>query len=122
MFCPKTPDEYTLPALSTAIPSGLILNELVTNSLKHAFPGGKSGEIIVELQPSEDHAFQIIVKDNGVGIPKDLDLAHTASMGFQIVTMLVGQLEGSLEVQRESGTTVKVNIKESVYKPRIYGP
>jgi len=115
----KTDLEDVFLDIQTAIPSGLILNELVTNSLKHAFPEGKNGEIIVELHPSADHAFQIIVRDNGVGIPKDLDIGHTASMGLQIVTMLVGQLEGSLEVQRESGTTVKVDIKESLYKARI---
>jgi PAS domain S-box-containing protein len=105
--------------IQTAIPCGLILNELVTNSLKHAFPDGRSGEIMIELHPLAEHTFQIIVKDTGVGIPKDLDLSHTTSMGLQIVTSLLNQVEGSMEVQREGGTTVKIVFKESKYRSRL---
>jgi PAS domain S-box-containing protein len=105
--------------LQTAIPCGLILNELVTNSLKHAFPEGKGGEIIIELHPLEEHTFQMVVKDNGVGIPEDLDIGNATSMGLQIVTILVNQLEGSMEVQREGGTTVKIIFKELRSKSRL---
>jgi PAS domain S-box-containing protein len=98
--------------IRTAIPCGLILNELVTNSLKHAFPNGRSGEIIVELHPLEEHTCQIIVRDNGVGIPQDLDMGNPPTLGWQIVTMLVRQIEGSLEVQKEGGTTVKILFKK----------
>lgn len=105
--------------IQTSIPCGLILNELVTNSLMHAFPKGRKGEILVELHPLEEHTFQMIVKDNGVGIPKDLDIKHTTTLGLQIVTMLVNQIEGSIEVQREGGTTVKIVFKESRCKSRL---
>jgi PAS domain S-box-containing protein len=105
--------------IQTAIPCGLILNELIMNSLMHAFPEGKSGEIMVELNPLEGHTFQIIVKDNGVGMPKDLDIRHTTTLGLQIVAMLVKQLEGSMEAQREGGTTVKIVFKELKYKSRF---
>jgi two-component sensor histidine kinase len=105
--------------IQTAIPCGLILNELVTNSLKHAFPEGKGGEITVELHPLEEHTFQMVVKDNGVGIPEDLDIGNAKSMGLQIVTILVNQLEGSMEVQREGGTTVKIVFKELRSKSRL---
>jgi PAS domain S-box-containing protein len=105
--------------IQTAIPCGLILNELVTNSLKHAFPEGSGGEIIVEMHPLEQHAVQIVVKDNGRGMPKDLDIKRPIGMGLQIVNMLVNQLEGSIEVQRNGGTIVRIVIKESIYKSRI---
>jgi two-component sensor histidine kinase len=105
--------------IQTAIPCGLILNELITNSLRHAFPDGRGGDITVELHPLKNHTFQIIVRDNGVGIPEDLDIGHTKTMGLQIVTMLVNQLEGSTELQREGGTTVKIVFKELKYKSRL---
>jgi PAS domain S-box-containing protein len=105
--------------IQTAIPCGLILNELVTNSLKHAFPEGSGGEITVEMHPLEQHAVQIVVKDNGRGMPKDLDIKRPIGMGLQIVNMLVNQLEGSIEVQRNGGTIVRIVIKESIYKSRI---
>ena len=98
--------------IQTAIPCGLILNELVTNSMKHAFPEGRRGEITVGLHPLEEHSFQIVVRDNGVGIPKNQDIEHTTTLGLQIVTMLVKQIEGSMEVQREDGTTVKIVFKK----------
>jgi two-component sensor histidine kinase len=105
--------------IQTAIPCGLILNELVTNSLKHAFPEGKGGEIIVKMHPLEAHAFQIVVKDNGVGIPENLDIQRPPGMGLQIVSMLVNQLDGSMEVKRNGGTAVTIVIKESTYESRI---
>jgi len=98
--------------IQTAVPCGLILNELITNSLKHAFPEGRGGEIIVELHPLEEHTFQMVVKDNGVGIPKDLDINYTTTLGFQIAAMLVKQIEGLMEVQKEGGTTIKIVFRE----------
>ena len=98
--------------IQTAIPCALILNELITNSLKHAFPGGRGGEIIVELHPLEEHTFQMIVKDNGVGIPKGLDIEHTSTLGLQIAAMLVKQVEGSMEVLQEGGTTFMIVFRD----------
>jgi two-component sensor histidine kinase len=115
----KTNLEDVFLDIQTAIPCGLILNELITNSLKHAFPDGRGGDITVELHHIKNHTFQIIIRDNGVGIPEDLDIGHTKSMGLQIVTMLVNQLDGTLEVQREAGTTVQVVFKELKYKSRL---
>jgi PAS domain S-box-containing protein len=105
--------------IQTAIPCGLILNELVTNALKHAFPAGTDGEILVELRPLEEDAFEMIVRDNGVGIPDGLDVGSTATLGLQIVTTLVRQIEGSMEVQGDGGTAVKVVFKRSRYKPGL---
>ncbi|MDG2617968.1 PAS domain S-box protein [Thermoleptolyngbya sichuanensis XZ-Cy5] len=97
--------------LNTAIPCGLIINELVSNALKYAFPEGQSGNITicVEIQPPADdsttsHLGTLTVSDNGVGMPPDLDWQHTNSLGLVIVRSLVAQLQGDLELQRESGT------------------
>ncbi len=105
--------------IQTAIPCGLILNELVTNALKHAFPPGTDGEILVELRPLEEDTFEMIVRDNGVGIPDELDVGSTATLGLQIVSTLVRQIEGSIEVQKDGGTTVKVVCKKSRYRPGL---
>lgn len=96
--------------LNTAIPCGLIINELVSNALKYAFPEGRSGNITicVEIQPPADGTTsrlgKLTVSDNGVGIPPDLDWQHTNSLGMVIVRSLVAQLQGDLELQRELGT------------------
>ena len=105
--------------IQTAIPCGLILNELITNALKHAFPDASGGEIMVELRPLNQNAFEMIVRDNGVGIPDGLDVGSTATLGLQIVNTLVRQIEGSMEVQRDSGTTVKIVFKKSRYRPGL---
>jgi PAS domain S-box-containing protein len=99
--------------IQRAIPCALILNELITNSLKYAFPEGHGGEVAVESHPLGDGTFQIVVKDNGVGIPDDVDIRNTKSLGLQIVSMLVDQLEGRMEVERKNGTTVKMAFKSS---------
>jgi PAS domain S-box-containing protein len=102
--------------IQTAIPCGLILNELVTNALKHAFPRGTDGEILMELRALEEDTFEMIVRDNGVGIPGELDVGSPATLGLQIVSTLVRQIEGSMEVRGDGGTTVKVVFKKSKYK------
>jgi len=105
--------------IQTAIPCGLILNELITNALKYAFPKNSGGEITVEWHPAGDHAFQMVVKDDGVGIPEDMDIQNPKSFGLQIVTMLVNQLEGNMEVQRKGGTIFKIVFRELKYNSRF---
>jgi PAS domain S-box-containing protein len=97
-----------------AIPCGLIINELVSNALKHAFPAReiRDGRISVTLCPSSpgNGTMELIVSDNGVGLPADFDLETLASLGLTMVRLLAGQLEGSLEfdTQARGGTTFKV--------------
>ena len=105
--------------IQTAIPCGLILNELITNSLKHAFPQGRRGEIGLGLHPLKDRTYQMIVRDTGVGLPQDVDIRDPKSFGLQIVTMLVDQLEGKMEVEKEGGTTFKILFKELKYKSKL---
>ena len=88
--------------LDTAIPCGLIINELVLNSLKHAFPSGKPGEIYISGMTSDsDNKFILIVGDNGIGLPPDFDFRNTESLGLQLVNILANQLEGTIAILNE---------------------
>lgn len=97
--------------INTAIPLGLIVNELITNSLKHAFPEGKMGEINIDFHPQDDH-YEFSVKDNGIGFPKDLDFHNTNSLGMQMVTSLTDQIDGEIELNRSGGTEFKITFKD----------
>jgi len=97
--------------INTTIPLGLIVNELVTNSLKHAFPEGNSGEINVDFHQIDDH-YEFTVKDNGVGFPEDLDFQNTDSLGMQIVNSLTDQIDGEIELDNNNGTEFKISFKE----------
>jgi PAS domain S-box-containing protein len=92
--------------INRAIPCGLIINELVTNALKHAFPGEKKGELIVRIRREEDDCYQLTVKDTGVGLPEGFDPDKRETLGFQIVHDLVKQLNGSIEFLRKEGTEI----------------
>ena len=106
--------------LETSIPCGLIINELVSNALKHAFPpGAPSGEVRLALRPAPDGRFALTVSDNGVGLPADLDFRHTETLGLQLVNLLVEQLGGTIELHREGGTTFEVTFAEAKYRPMI---
>ncbi|MCQ3980717.1 MAG: histidine kinase, partial [Anaerolineae bacterium] len=94
--------------IDAAVPCGLIINELISNALKHAFPNNYHGEILVELQKNQQQ-ISLCVSDDGIGFPADLDFQNTNSLGLQLVNTLVGQLDGTIELQNGSGTTFKIN-------------
>ena len=93
--------------IDKAIPCGLILNELVSNSLKHAFPAGEEDEIRIDFRSEKDKCM-LIVSNNGVDFPKDLDFRNTESLGLQIVVDLTEQLDGTVELDGSGGTTFKI--------------
>jgi PAS domain S-box-containing protein len=93
-----------LLGIDSAVPCGLIINELVSNCLKHAFPAGRSGEIRIELGRQDDNNLVLRVSDNGVGLPKDLDFENLKSLGLRIVRTLTEQLNGALEFHNSGGT------------------
>jgi PAS domain S-box-containing protein len=95
-------------AVDTAMPCALILNELVSNCLKYAFPDGRVGEVIVGMQYA-DGTYTLTVADNGVGFPADVDLRATGSLGMQLVTALVDQIDGTVELNRENGTSFVIS-------------
>lgn len=89
--------------VDVATPCGLIVNELVSNCLKHAFPGERSGTVHVHLSHHRTEC-RLIVRDDGVGFPEDIDFHNTPSLGLQLVCTLVRQLGGRMVLSRESGT------------------
>jgi len=103
--------ENILLDINTAIPLGLIVNELITNSLKYAFPDKKPGKINVDFHPT-DHHYEFTVKDNGIGFPKDIDFQKTDSLGMLIVNSLTDQIDGDIELDRNNGTEFKITFKE----------
>jgi PAS domain S-box-containing protein len=103
--------------IDTAIPLGLIINELVTNSVKYAFPEGK-GTIKIELK-SLTGEMKLTIADNGIGLPKDIDLETTETLGLKLVYTLVNQLEGKLKMSVDDGTEFIITFKEVEYKKRI---
>ena len=117
--------------MDTAVPLGIIVNELVSNSLKHAFSGRTEGEIQIKLyrqeisrskrssygshreRDSKRTEFTLIVLDNGVGIPEAVDFENSDTLGLQLVSILVEQLDGELELKRDNGTefTIRISVR-----------
>jgi PAS domain S-box-containing protein len=96
--------------MDTAVPIGLILTELLSNALKHAFLPGRKGKLTIRFRSQGKKALALIVQDNGVGLPRDIDINRPGSLGLQLVSLLTRQLEGTIEVERRSGTSFKVTI------------
>lgn len=97
-----------------SIPLGLILNELLSNSLKYAFPDGRKGDINIEFYHEEDDLLSLIVKDNVVGFPENIDFKKTESLGLQLVNMLTEQVNGDVQLKRKDGTKFKINFKDKI--------
>jgi len=98
--------------ITLAIPCGLITNELLSNALKHAFPGERTGTITLSLRSPEPHTYELTVSDDGIGLPEAIDLHTTTSLGLHLVTILVeDQLKGEIEVERTGGTRFRITFK-----------
>jgi two-component sensor histidine kinase len=97
--------------MDTAIPLGMIINELVSNSLKHGFPDAVEGNVNVTLE-LYCNEFTLKVSDDGIGFPENVDFRKTASLGLQLVTTLVDQINGTIELERNGGTSFKISFKE----------
>ncbi|HYP12940.1 MAG TPA: PAS domain S-box protein, partial [Bryobacteraceae bacterium] len=98
--------------LAKAIPCGLIVNELLTNCLKHAFPAGRSGEIRVALQCERGRCL-LEVADSGVGVPPEVTIENTTSLGLRLVSVLTQQLQGDVRLDRDGGTRVAISFSDS---------
>ena len=98
--------------INTAIPCGLIVNELISNALKHAFPNGRNGEVAIELHPIDGDGYFLRVRDNGVGFPEGLDFRRTGTLGMQIISTLVSQIDGRLDFQSQNGTSFVLEFNE----------
>ncbi|MBN2283823.1 MAG: PAS domain S-box protein [Deltaproteobacteria bacterium] len=107
-------------SIETAVPCGLIANELITNVLRHAFPGGRAGTVTVELGPDPAaEGYVLVVGDDGIGMPEEIDHRNPDSFGLQLVNILTQQLDGTVELDRSAGTLFRVTFRELQYKQRI---
>jgi two-component sensor histidine kinase len=97
--------------VNKATPCGLILNELLSNALKHAFPAGRSGEIHVDLRVDAARQVTLVVSDTGVGLPIELDVLNAETLGLQLISTLTEQLAGTLTLDRSQGTVFTLTFK-----------
>ncbi|MCU0546571.1 MAG: PAS domain S-box protein [Oscillatoriaceae cyanobacterium Prado104] len=105
--------------IETAIPCGLIINELASNSLKYAFTQNREGEISIDFRQMSDREFHLSIRDNGTGFPEGFDVESTETLGLRLVRMLTRQLEGSLAIDSQCGTCYDIRFKELNYRRRI---
>jgi PAS domain S-box-containing protein len=103
--------------IDTAIPCGLIINELISNSLKYAFPNRRKGIISVSLKRDEE-SLELIIKDDGIGIEKGKELMSGDTLGMKLVQLLTGQLDGNINMVNEAGTEFTITFRELSYKKR----
>jgi len=94
--------------VNTAIPCGLVINELVSNALKYAFPNERGGVVVVGLKVTPDRTAVLSVQDDGIGLPADLDHQNTTTLGLQLVNTLTKQLNGTIGLIRDRGTTFSI--------------
>ena len=102
----KVNSENVYLNINTAIPCGMIINELISNSFKHAFPDGRSGEVCIDLS-SEDDGFKLVVSDNGVGIKGDINIKDSKTLGFRLIDTLVKQIDGKMSLDTINGTQMR---------------
>ncbi len=107
--------------INTSIPLGLILNELLTNALKYAFPNNElgvsknlDGKVTVKLHRKDD-GYRLIVEDNGVGLPEDFDLENSSSLGIQLINTLTQQIDGHVSYCSDNGTRFIIDFKDNLY-------
>jgi PAS domain S-box-containing protein len=98
--------------LDIAIPCGLVINELLTNSLKHAFKDRQTGNITLDMHLGDDHKFRLTIQDDGVGLPLDFETRSAASLGMQLVHVLVRQLGGEIKVNSDNGARFEIIFPE----------
>lgn len=104
--------------IDTAIPCGLIINELINNTLKYAFPEGHPGKIDINIKRCDEDII-LEIKDNGIGIPETFDIASSDSLGLQLVETLIKQISGTVTLDAKQGTKFIIKFKEIKYRERI---
>jgi two-component sensor histidine kinase len=99
--------------IDTAVPLGLLVNELLTNAYKHAFPEGVQGKIKISLMEEKD-AFVLTVSDNGVGLPEDFETTERKTLGIELVYILAEQLDSAITVDKTKGSSFSLKIKKNI--------
>jgi PAS domain S-box-containing protein len=94
--------------ISIAVPIGLLMNEIITNSLIHAFPEGKSGKISISLDHAEGLNYHLSIHDDGVGLPEDFDITKIESLGFRLIKILIKQIAATIKIESDKGTKIDI--------------
>ena len=102
--------------IDTAIPLGLVINELVTNIIKYAFTDMR-GTITIKFKSNPD-GMELIIADDGIGLSEDIDIENSETLGLQLVNNLINQLDGELNIDTSNGTEFKIGFNELIYKNR----
>jgi PAS domain S-box-containing protein len=97
--------------IDTAVPCGLLLNELISNALKYAFPDGRKGTVRIEFHQNDEKTCTLIVADTGVGLPDDFDIQQTETLGMELIRSLTKQLDGTLDVGNDGGARFAITFK-----------
>lgn len=106
--------------LDTAIPFGIILNELITNSIKHAFPGGREGRIAIDATNESDGRIRLGYRDDGVGVPEGFDFRAQRTLGFKLLFRIVEtQLKGEISIKNGAGIGYTLSIPTNLYEARV---
>ncbi len=104
--------------IDTALPCGLIINELFTNAIKYAFPNGNSGNILLKLHKDKEDICHIKIKDDGIGAT-NLNFKNSSSLGMELVSTLTDQLEGEISILIDNGTEINLTFREPIYSKRL---
>ena len=111
--------KYIIMPIDNAVPAGLIINELVSNSLKYAFPGSSTGNININIAYEKiDREFWLSVRDDGKGLPEEISISSPKTFGLTLVNLLVEQMGGTLEIVKSGGSEFRINFRNSDYKQR----
>ncbi len=117
-FITEMDDVWVL--IDSAIPCGLILNELISNALKHAFPADRAGEIRIQLGQTASGEIYLRVADNGVGVPPGFDFRRDGHLGLQtIFTLGENQLKGQVTFDTANGVACRLQFRDDLYQPRV---
>jgi two-component sensor histidine kinase len=110
--------QLDVPAISlginSAVPCGLIINELVSNCLKHAFEKAEKGHILIQFRSVREKRLTLLIEDDGLGLPEDVDLDSGGSLGLSLVRALVKQLDGTIEIDRGAGTRFRITFYDKL--------
>lgn len=106
--------------IDTALPCGLVVNELITNAFKYAFPPDQAGVLSLKLHRLDQNHIELIIADNGIGLPPDFDVIHLDSMGLNLAIALVqDQLDGQISFESSNGLTWRVVLRDDLYVERV---
>jgi PAS domain S-box-containing protein len=108
--------------MNMAVPASLVINELVLNSIKYAFPGKDQGTIRISLHQEPDNQLSLVVRDDGIGLPEGFDIREVTSLGLKLVTRLVkDQLKGTIDINRNAGTAFSIRFPYVVQGEQVTG-